>query len=216
MTWLSLQIIYSAELSQKKSIRKLIGPIIAFITVTTLLINTSPSIQNRIEHTFFEITTWLKDPLIYTSAGARMSMWVASIQLISENWLGYGEVDIKEISFNHHLYAGIHQHGVKDLIQAGPHSDILSKGLSSGIPGIIAYLLIMFAPLLIFLKKLSSINKDIEKSAKVGLLYITGVFIAGLFNETLSLKYLCTFYGLMIACLMAEVLNNNSATQTKN
>jgi hypothetical protein len=36
--------------------------------------------------------------------------------------------------------------------------------------------------------------------------YITGVFIAGLSNEQLSLKYLCTFYGLMTATLLAQVL----------
>jgi hypothetical protein len=40
----------------------------------------------------------------------------------------------------------------------------------------------------------------------MGMYYITGVFIAGLSNEQLSLKYLCTFYGLMTATLLAQVL----------
>jgi hypothetical protein len=40
----------------------------------------------------------------------------------------------------------------------------------------------------------------------MGMYYITGVFIAGLSNEQLSLKYLCTFYGLMTASLLAQVL----------
>jgi hypothetical protein len=40
----------------------------------------------------------------------------------------------------------------------------------------------------------------------MGMYYITGVFIAGLSNEQLSLKYLCTFYGLMTVTLLAQVL----------
>jgi hypothetical protein len=40
--------------------------------------------------------------------------------------------------------------------------------------------------------------------------YITGVFIAGLSNEQLSLKYLCTFYGLMTATLLAQVLQSST------
>jgi hypothetical protein len=44
----------------------------------------------------------------------------------------------------------------------------------------------------------------------MGMYYITGVFIAGLSNEQLSLKYLCTFYGLMTATLLAQVLQASS------
>lgn len=206
ITWLILQIIYPVETSPKKSIKRILVSSIAFIVAIALLITLTPSIQNRIAHTFFEITTWLNNPLIYTSAGSRMSMWVASIQLISENWLGYGEIAIKEIAANHSLYTGIHQHGVKDLINAGPHSDILSKGLSLGLLGITAYLFTIFIPFAFFLKNITHLQTETRKVALIALIYITGVFVSGLFNETLSLKYLCSFYGLMIACLASQVL----------
>ncbi len=210
VTWLSLQIIYPADPSSKKYFKKILVSTIAFIAAITLLITLTSLIQGRIAHTFFEVATWLNDPLIYTSAGSRMSMWVASIQLISENWSGYGEVAIKEIAINHPLYTGIHQHGVKDLINAGPHSDILSKGLSLGLLGIMAYLATIFIPFMFFLKNITFLQTTDRKAVLIGLIYITGVFVSGLFNETLSLKYLCSFYGLMIACLTSQVLYEKS------
>ena len=52
-------------------------------------------------------------------------------------------------------------------------------------------------------------------ASRVGLCYIVGVFIAGLSNEQLSLKYLCTFYGLMIAVLLAQILYQPSNWKIK-
>ncbi len=182
--------------------------IIGFVALIAL----NNHIYNRISHTLYEITTWLRDPTIYTSAGSRLSMWVAATHLIIENWIGYGELVIKEIAAQHPLNFGMHQHGVKDLIHAGPHSDLLSKGLSLGILGIISYLAIILLPFFTFFSKITASNYQIRKAAQMGCIYISGVFVAGLFNETLSLKYLCSFYGLMIACLAADVLRDNSHT----
>lgn len=150
------------------------------------LIVLNDHIYNRLFLTVNEVTTWFKEPTIYSSAGSRLSMWVASAQLISENWIGYGELAVKDIAANHFLNAGIHQNGVKDLIQAGPHSDILSKGLSLGIFGIFSYLSLIFFPFFIFFKNITASNFTCRKAAQVGCVYICGVFISGLFNETLS------------------------------
>jgi O-antigen ligase len=182
----------------------------------TILVSMNHVIHNRLLHTIYEITTWLRDPMIYTSAGSRLSMWVASVELITENWIGYGEILIKDIAANHPLSFGIHKNGVADLIQAGPHSDILSKGLSLGILGIFSYLAMIFLPFFTFFSKITASNHNIRKAAQMGCIYISGVFIAGLFNETLSLKYLCSFYGLMIACLAADVLRDNSSMCVPN
>jgi len=88
----------------------------------------------------------------------------------------------------------------------GPHSDILSKLLSSGLFGLIAYLCLLFVSFYFFYAHRNSLLADKKRAARMGMYYITGVFIAGLSNEQLSLKYLCTFYGLMTATLLAQVL----------
>lgn len=188
----------------------------ALIIGAVTLASMNNTIHNRLLNTIYEITSWLRDPTIHTSAGSRLSMWVASTELITENWIGYGEILIKDIATNHPLSFGIHNNGVADLIQAGPHSDILSKGLSLGILGIFSYLAMIFLPFFTFFSKITASNHNIRKAAQMGCIYISGIFIAGLFNETLSLKYLCSFYGLMIACLAADVLRDNSSMCAPN
>lgn len=209
--WLVIQVKEKLTFNLKRNQLALtLITLFALIIGTVTLVSMNNSIHNRVFHTIYEITTWFIDPTIYTSAGARLSMWVASAELITENWIGYGEILIKDIAANHPLKYGIHKNGVNDLIQAGPHSDILSKGLSLGIFGILSYLTLILLPFFIFFSKITASNYNIRKSAQMGCIYITGIFIAGLFNETLSLKYLCSFYGLMIACLAADVLRDNS------
>ena len=212
LTWLVIQI--KSNKSQPNQLAKhfliITSVLISFIIAAGCLMIFNQTINNRLSQIVYEISTWFIDPLIYTSAGSRMSMWVTSFHLIMENWVGYGELEIKQVAANHSQYSGIHQHGFKDLIQAGPHSDFLSKGLSFGLLGIVSYLALIFIPFLLFFKNTDARNHDIKKAASIGLLYTTGVFIAGLFNEALSLKYLCSFYGLMIACLAAQILRDNS------
>jgi O-antigen ligase len=216
-SWLAIQSKEKSFFDLKKIHSNLIFLILfLLIAGVVTLVSTNNAIHNRILFTVYEITNWLRDPTIHTSTGSRLSMWVVSAQLISENWMGYGEIAIKEIAAQHPLNFSIHQNGMKDLINAGPHSDILSKGLSLGIFGILSYLAIIFLPLFIFFSKITDSNYRIRKAAKMGSIYITGVFISGLFNETLSLKYLCSFYGLMIACLAADVLRDNSHTTELN
>jgi O-antigen ligase len=96
------------------------------------------------------------------------------------------------------------------MIAGGPHSDILSKGLSLGLMGITAYLLTTLCPAVLFLSKIKDNNPSTRDAANLGLIYITGALVVGMFNETLSLKYLCSFYGLMIACLASQVLFEQS------
>jgi O-antigen ligase len=95
---------------------------------------------------------------------------------------------------------------INTMALTGPHSDILSKLLSSGLFGLIAYLCLLFVPFYFFYAHRNSLIADKKRAARMGMYYITGIFIAGLSNEQLSLKYLCTFYGLMTATLLAQVL----------
>lgn len=212
LTWLVIQIKSNPPQPHQIARRYLIiaSTLTCFIIATGCLIFLNQAINNRITQTIYEISTWFKDPLIHTSAGSRMSMWTVSFQLIIENWVGYGEIAIKQLATNHPQYTGTHQHGLKDLIEAGPHSDILSKGLSFGLLGILSYLALIFIPAYFFIKNLNSINLNVKNAARTGFLYLTGIFIAGLFNENLSLKYLCSFYGLMIACLTAQIFRDST------
>ena len=135
-------------------------------------------------------------------------MWKFSFQFANESLLfGYGEEkNMMQVLQGSPLNILANETAINTMALTGPHSDILSKLLSAGLFGLIAYLSLLFIPFYIFWNHRNGLNVSKKMASRVGLYYIVGVFIAGLSNEQLSLKYLCTFYGLMIATLLAQVL----------
>jgi O-antigen ligase len=124
---------------------------------------------------------------------------------------GYGEKNMLMTLKNSALNIPANQGAMITMAWTGPHGDILSKLLSAGTVGFTAYFLILLAPSFIFWKKRNSKDTDKKIASRIGLYYIVGVFIPGLSNEQLSLKYLYTFYGLIIATFLAQVLYQSTA-----
>jgi O-antigen ligase len=166
------------------------------------------ALSGRVISGYHEIRNWFSGENLDSSPGARLSIWKFSFQFISESLLfGYGEEkNMMQLFSNSLLNIPANEIAINIIAFTGPHSDILSKLLSSGLFGLLAYLCLLFVPFYFFYAHRNSLLADKKRAARMGMYYITGVFIAGLSNEQLSLKYLCTFYGLMTATLLAQVL----------
>lgn len=162
----------------------------------------------RFISTYFELRDWFSGSNPNGSAGIRLNIWKFSFEFIGQNWLiGYGEEkNMMQLLQGSHLNVPINQVTISTMSAAGPHSDLLSKLLGSGVFGVIAYLMLLLVPSIIFWRHRSASDFKKAQAARIGLYYTFGVFVAGLTNEQLSLKYLCTFYGLMTATLLAQVL----------
>lgn len=182
--------------------------IIASIILFYLAFYFSDAVSSRVISAYHEIRNWFTGENLDGSAGIRLSIWKFSFQFASESLLfGYGEEkNMMQLLSNSPLNIPANEIAIGTMATTGPHSDILSKLLSSGLFGLIAYLCLLFVPFYFFYAHRNSLLGDKKRAARMGMYYITGVFIAGLSNEQLSLKYLCTFYGLMTATLLAQVL----------
>lgn len=172
----------------------------------------SERLSLRVASAYFEIRNWLTGENLDSSAGTRLSMWIFAIKFSSESLLfGYGEEkNMLQQLGNSPLNIPANELAINTMALTGPHSDILSKLLSSGLIGLLAYFCLLFVPFYFYYAHRNSLNTDSKRAARIGMFYVTGVFIAGLSNEQLSLKYLCTFYGLMTAILLAQVLRNHT------
>jgi O-antigen ligase len=166
------------------------------------------ALSGRVISAYYEIRNWFSGENLDSSPGARLSIWKFSIQFAGESLLfGYGEEkNMMQLLSNSPLNIPAYEIAINIMASTGPHSDILSKLLSSGLFGLLAYLCLIFVPFYFFYTHRNSLIANKRRAARMGMYYITGVFIAGLSNEQLSLKYLCTFYGLMTATLLAQVL----------
>ena len=173
----------------------------------------SEKLSTRIISSYFEIYNWFSGANLDTSAGTRLSMWKFGFQFANESlFFGYGEEkNMMQVLKDSPLSIVANETAINTMAITGPHSDILSKLLSAGLFGLGAYLSLLLVPFFIFWKQRNVQDFNVKQAARIGLFYITGVLIAGLSNEQLSLKYLCTFYGLMIAVLLAQVLHKPSA-----
>ena len=184
---------------------------LASIVLFFLAFYFSDAVSSRVISGYHEIRNWFTGENLDGSAGIRLSIWKFSFQFANESLLfGYGEEkNMMQLLSNSPLNIPANQIAIGTMAATGPHSDILSKLLSSGLLGLIAYLCLLFVPFYFFYAHRNSPIGDKKRAARMGLYYITGVFIAGLSNEQLSLKYLCTFYGLMTATLLAQVLQGS-------
>jgi O-antigen ligase len=205
-------ILLLSEASQTKSdslfkkIREIIVFLFFFSTLGLSLIFSFDILNSRIASSLDGIFKWFSGDFIYSSAGIRLSIWEISLQFSKNSFLfGFGEKEIGSLLNGSALDTPVNRVAIDTLILTGPHSDILSKLLSQGLVGLLAYFYTLLLPFFIFLSNRHSDNTDIKKASYMGIYYIVGVLIAGLSNEQLSLKYLCTFYGLMIATLLAQV-----------
>ena len=182
--------------------------VVALIILCCLLFYFSNAVSSRVISGFHDIRNWLMSTELDTPAGIRLSIWKFSFQFASESLLfGYGEEkNMMQLLSNSPLNIPTNEIVISTIAATGPHSDILSKLLSSGLFGLSAYLCLIFVPFYFFYAHRNSLLVDKKRAAHMGIYYIAGVFITGLSNEQLSLKYLCTFYGLMTATLLAQVL----------
>jgi O-antigen ligase len=207
-----------SDQAQKKKMWLQTGAFITSILAIFLIaFIISDKLSERIIEGYFEIYHWFSGVNLDTSAGTRLSVWKFSFQFANESLLfGYGEEkNMMQMLQGSPLNILANETAINTMALAGPHSDILSKLVSAGLFGLIAYLSLLFVPFYIFWIHRNELNASKKMASRVGLCYIVGVFIAGLSNEQLSLKYLCTFYGLMIAVLLAQILYQPSNWKIK-
>jgi len=192
-----------------------IGAIFSILGLMAISFYFSDTLSSRITNGYFEVRNWFTGLDLEGSAGIRLSMWKFGFQYANESLLfGYGEEkNMLVILKNSPLNIAENEIAINTMAVTGPHSDILSKLLTAGLFGLGAYLSILLVPFSIFWKYRNVQDFNIKQAARVGLFYVSGIFIAGLSNEQLSLKYLCTFYGLMVATLLAQVLYKSSAIE---
>ncbi len=167
----------------------------------------SSIISDRGNNAYKDVADWLNEINLDSPAGIRLSLWKISLSLAWDSPLfGYGETGYQALLPNHPLNVPAYRTAMEYLTYAGPHSDILAKLLSMGIIGLFAYAATMAIPWVYFWNHRTDAHSATMAASHLGMYFIVGVFVCGLTNEMLSLKYLCTFFGLMIAGLASDVM----------
>lgn len=198
----------ASNLNQKKSLLITLTLLVVVFFCVFFLYQSQVFFSQRINSAYSEISSWLSGEKTETSAGIRLTMWKISFSFFQHSpWWGLGTTTPVDLLNSSIFNIPTNKQAIHDFSTGGPHSDILAKLLSGGLIGLTAYLATLFIPAYIFWVNKHHHNPDSRLAARVGLYYIVGLFFCGLANEMLSMKYLNSFFGLMLACLAAQTLN---------
>ena len=168
--------------------------------------------HDRVNSIYTELYGWLGKSNTETSTGFRLSMWKISWSLFKESpWFGYGDLGYQYKLLLPEFQLAYSSEVISLMRQVGPHNELLANMIRSGIFGLIAVILELFIPAIIFIRGLHSEIIRVKANSIIGICFITGMIITSLSMEVLTLKYANSFYGLMIACLCSSVLWKESS-----
>jgi len=171
-----------------------------------------PNLSDRVFIVFREVRSWIDGSDSITSVGERLSFWMISLDLYSARPLtGYGWSAVTEQLARPEFAMAVSPKVIHTFTYSGPHSDLLMMALSHGAFGIAAYTGLLYVPAAFFWRRRATATGESRLACELGVCLVVGVFVCGLFNEMLSLKYLVSFYGLTVAGLAAQVLGEERA-----
>ena len=163
--------------------------------------------HDRANSIYYEIVSWINKTNTDTATGLRLSMWQISWVLFKHSpFYGYGDLGYQSQLLIPQIQSAFSQEAISTMRTVGPHNEYLANMVRSGIFGLTAVLLQFFVPGVVFIRGLKSSIKGIKSASAMGLCLVMGMMITSLSLEVLTLKYTCSFYGLMIAALCASVL----------
>lgn len=196
---------------RQRGLPRLVWQMLAILGAVALIAVVVPDIAVRGLRSVSEVRSWLDGSNPVTAAGQRLDVWKLGLRLYAASpLLGYGWAGVPA-ALARPEFAAASPEIVHILKYGGPHNDLLTMALNSGVFGIAAFAALLFVPAAFFWRQRKVGSDEARLACDLGMCLITGVFICGLSNEMLSLKYLVSFYGLTVAGLAAQVLGDGQA-----
>ena len=145
----------------------------------------------------------------------RLELWGHAWKMFKESpWTGAGLG-----GFGHSIKAavddGTASPALLDCCLGHAHSDLFNNLATSGIPGLLSYLFIIFIPLILFSRHIRSPHLATSHLAAAGTLVSVGYFFFGLTEATFNRSLFLTFYLLATAGLASAMFNELRASYTR-
>lgn len=181
-----------------------LATLLAFSIAIALVIMSSDILRNkfRITETQTEIQLMIEGNY-YTSLGARVAMWQTAWIVFKEKPLvGMGQGRFPTV-FAERMQSG---EIPSTEIFGQPHSDILHALSAGGVLRFFAYLGLIVAPFIFFLKRFVAVKLNAEKRLMpiLGMQVVATYFLTGLTNSNFDLQIYSTTYAVLV-CVLARL-----------
>jgi O-antigen ligase len=198
-------LIWVIAIVRLRDVRLIGGAVMLFALACVLAFLFIPVIHMRIDQAIVGLNAYFGGGDRDTSVGLRLSLVRSAWHLFLTHPLtGYNEHALPPLA----TIPGIKPFYTPSLEsyarQSGAHNELMQNMIRAGIFGAVSTALMFAVPFVLFWSAARSSIRRVHAAGVVGLSYICSVFFFGLATETFNLKYLATFYAIMIAALGAQ------------
>jgi len=189
---------------------KLLSLIFAAMVALGAILATNKVFYDRLTSIYTETRAWFEGDAMAGGSG-RLTIMAISWELIQDN-------PIKGYAHKHYLWGPVYQMDPSRylgnrfnyeevepyryvLCDTGEHNQYLHELLMSGIFGLLALVLLLVVPLVVFLLRLRGSEGDAYAAAAMGVAFVAAFMVFGLTQGPFSYKVIASFYGFVIAGL---------------
>ena len=167
-------------------------------------IATQANVNKRIALADTEIQSWQSGENHNDSVGLRLQMWKAGLQAATQSpWFGYGYRNANKVASE---YAPSNKGTIGRKTHL--HNEYLTTMVSAGVIGLLALLALLFAPMVIFYRKLK--DKKTYYYASMGILLCAGYATFGFTHIAFGEEHINAFYVFFMSFLFLNIGRKNS------
>lgn len=162
------------------------------------------------------LNSLLNDGYVDPGIEIRLDVWEQALTMLGDNpWTGAGlggytrQIESEVASGNLPVH-------FLDCCTGHAHNDLLNNAATSGIPGIISWTMLIFVPLIIFAKNLTSRHTQTAHLAAAGCMLPVGYLFFGLTEATFNRSLFLTFYLLAVAGIASALFTELNASYVRN
>ena len=167
-------------------------------------VSTNDRIESRIELAVSEIKNWNSGHNANDSVGLRLQMWRAGLNAAKESpWVGYGYRNANKVASE---YVSENKRTIGNKTHL--HNEYLTNLVSAGIIGLLSLLTLLFAPMIVFYRKLK--DKDTYHYSTMGILLCVGYATFGFTHIAFGEEHINAFYILFMSFLLPRVARGDN------
>jgi O-antigen ligase len=162
-------------------------------------VSTSSNIKERVIKSITEVQDWNSGKEIWSSNGNRMKMWKSGLSAAKGSpWFGYGYR-------NENKTAAVYVSKNKDWVSVATHlhNQYITNLVSAGVIGLLSLLTLLFAPIVVFYRKLK--DKGTYYYSAMGILLCVGYITFGFTHIAFGEEHINAFYVLFMGFLLPKV-----------
>lgn len=142
-----------------------------------------------------------------TSVGSRITfLRIAFDMFVSSPFAGHGDNGYDLTALPQHIYTYASQESLHLAFNAGFHNEMVSNVVRFGIGGLLAAATLFFIPMALFVRQSGSDSRVQQANALLGLVLTICFVISSLSTEVFDLKYMASFYAVMVTMLCASAI----------